>query len=400
MQAMISATCYMQITESFEAGAAAASKVLEQLGSVVPDFIFLFVTVGHEIPAVIEGVQSVLPTVPLCGCSGGGVITNDGCDESSHSLGLLAIQAEKLKFHPFIVPGLADRPEKVGCDIAKRINAVARGSAEKDLLFLFTDGITINFDALYRGLQQELKTPLDIVGGAAGNDFRNNVTFQFYNGEVITDGAAGVLITGEFDYRLGITHGSIPVGLFRQITRAEKNVILEIDNMPALDLLEDFIGEDRVNDIGHVLNLFELGEEFEGRGYEGDVLNRAIIGVDSERRGIRLAVEIPEGSRIKITRRDPSLVLSRTKQKTQDLVNNMKHPGEAVYFYFNCSGRGAYLFGETEPDVDAFRGELGTGKNMLGFFTFGEFAPIQGENYYHNYTGVIVGIESTRSDRT
>jgi hypothetical protein len=32
-------------------------------------------------------------------------------------------------------------------------------------------------------------------------------------------------------------------------------------------------------------------------------------------------------------------------------------------------------------------------KDIIGFYTFGEFAPVKGNNYFHNYTGVLVGIE-------
>jgi small ligand-binding sensory domain FIST len=113
--------------------------------------------------------------------------------------------------------------------------------------------------------------------------------------------------------------------------------------MPAIDLLTEFVGEERVKDFGHILNLFELGEKFEGRGYDGDILNRAIIGLDRERGGIRLAVEIDEGTKVRITRRDMDLVLKRTAQMTRDLIGTMEKPDEAAYFYFNCSGRGSYL---------------------------------------------------------
>lgn len=390
---MNTATCYIQVTESLHAGEAAAKDIVDKLGGVTPDFIFLFVSVGHEIPEVIQGILTVLPDTPVCGCSGAGIITNEGCDEASHSVCLVAISAKNVKFEPFIFSGLKEGAENVGRDVAEIVQAGLNQESKNRLLFLFPDGVTVNVDALYRGLRGGVSGHIDIVGGTAGNDFGSNATYQFYNNTVVTDSVVGVLMTGDFRHRIGVTHGSRPVGLFRKITRVDKNVILEIDNIPALELLKEFIGENRVKDIGQVLNLFELGEKFEGMGYEGDIINRAILGTDHERQGIRLAVEIPEGSEVQITRRDMKLVLQHTAIKAQEIIDEMEVPDKALYLYFNCSGRGAYLFGETDPDVNALRKELGSDWNMAGFFSFGELAPIKGRNFFHNYTGVIVGLE-------
>lgn len=391
---MRTALCYSQVSESFVAGAAAARSVLADLAPASPDFFFLFTSVGHDLADLLGGITSVCPNVPLCGCSGSGVITSVGCDEATHSLGLLAISSPHLRFSPFVFSGLAADPEKVGVQIAQGLAEDVAVPCKNRLLFLFTDGLTVNADALLRGLEQRLEQPLDIVGGTAGNDFEGQTTFQFCNGRVLSDGVVGVLISGDFSYRIGVSHGSRPVGLFRTITKAEKNLILEIDGQPAIDFLSGIIGGERVRDVGQVLNLFELGEQFCGRDYDEDIINRAIVGVDRERGAIRLPVELAPGTKVRITRRDPQLVLEKTEQMAQRLGAAMGGGDDDVaYFYFNCSGRGSYLFGEPEPDVQALRRGLGGECNLIGFFTFGEFAPLTGRNYFHNYTGILVGME-------
>jgi hypothetical protein len=389
---MRTALCYSQLSESFVAGAAAARTVLADLAPASPDFFFLFTSVGHDLAELLGGIASVCPNVPLCGCSGSGVITSAGCDEATHSLGLLAISSPCLRFSPFVFSGLGADPETVGAQIAQGIALELTEPCRNRLLFLFTDGLTVNADALLRGLEQHLEQHLDIVGGSAGNDFEGQTTFQFCNGRVLSDGVVGVLVSGDFSYRLGVSHGSRPVGLFRTITKAEKNLVLEIDGQPAIDFLSGIIGRERVHDVGQVLNLFELGEQFSGRGYDEDIINRAIVGVDRERGAIRLPVELATGTKVRITRRDPQLVLEKTEQMAQRLGATMKEGDDAAYFYFNCSGRGSYLFGEPEPDVQALRRGLGHERRLIGFFTFGEFAPLAGRNYFHNYTGILVGM--------
>lgn len=387
------ATCHTHITDSYEAGVRAANSVRQQLGDTHPHVLFVFTSVGHAMESILKGVRSTFPDVHLCGCSGAGTITDQGCDEMTHSLALMGIHSDQITFSPFLCTDLTDDQEQSGQILAEQVNPILTNGDKRHLLILFTEGLSINADALFRGLTTKLVRHVDIVGGAAGNDFLGENTFQFFQDSVISNGACGVVLSGNFSYDIGVTHGSRPIGLFRTITRADKNVILEIDDIPALELLKEYIGAQRVEDFGHVLNLFELGEQFDGQGYDEDIINRAITGVDTERAGIRLAVELPEGTRIRITRRDMDLVLKRTRQMTQTLLGHVTNPETTAFFYFNCSGRGSYLFGEPEPDVDVVRDTLGQDKRLIGFFTFGEFAPVKNTNHYHNYTGVLVSIE-------
>lgn len=390
---MKSAVHYSHDTDSFNAGRDAVSAVIRQLAGEKLELLLLFSTVGHDLSRVISGVESLVTGVPICGCSGAGIISALGSDEATHSIALMGISCENVSMAPFIYPGLSEDPEGVGGKIATRILGESINTGDSTLLLLFADGLTINADALYRGLQQALPGHIDVVGGTAGNDFQHERTYQFCNGEVIHDGVCGVLLYGDFRYRIGVTHGSKPVGLFRTITKANGNVICEIDDVPALDVLKDFIGVDWVQDIGQTLNLFELGEEFFGQGYSQNILNRAIIGVDEICGGIRLAVEIPEGAKVRITHRDKGLVLQRTQEMAELMARELTDWQNATYLYFNCSGRGSYLFGDPQPDVDVVRHILTDRTSMIGFFTFGEFAPINSRNFFHNYTGVLVGIE-------
>lgn len=389
---MRKATHSTHITESFGAGQSAMKAINTVFSDSLPDFLFLFTTVGHDIGEVIRGIRSLGRDIPLCGCTGAGVITDSGCDEATHSVGLMGIAADNIRFAPFIFPDLSSDPEKIGENIAEVIASQGLSEEDRKLLFLFTDGLTVNADALFRGMNKALPYHVDIVGGTAGNDFQFDKTYQFCGDKVLNDAVSGVLIHGDFNYNIGVSHGSRPVGLYRKITGAEGNLILEIDNIPALDFLKSMMGKERVMDFG-ALNMFELGEPFGGQGYSEDILNRAIIGMDEERKAIRLAVELAEGTKIKITRRDMNLVLRKTREMAGDLTRSMVLPDDTAWFYFNCSGRGSYLFGTPEPDVDALRAELGPNREMIGFFTFGEFAPVGGQNHYHNYTGIFVGIE-------
>lgn len=391
---MIHGLGYTQNADSRRAGNVLGKKVRTGLDGRTPDILFLFLTVGHDIEVVIGGVADALGDAPVVGCSGAGIIAGRNADEATHSSTLLGIAADGIRFAPFLREGLRADPGGAGRDIGRRVAASGVAPESPHFVVLLPDGLTVNADPLLAGIREALGYRVDCVGGAAGNDYLFSETFQFAEGRVARDAVAGVVVSGDLRYGIGVSHGSEPVGLFRTVTRARRNVLFEIDGKPAADLLRMFLGAERMGDLGQVINLFELGQAFEGRGYSGDILNRAIVGIDEAAGSLTLGAEVPEGSRIRLTRRDPDRVLAGTRETARRVVSELRDPDAAVYLYFDCSGRGAYLFGESGPEARTLSDALGPGREAAGFFGFGEIAPVADRNYYHNYTGVLLGFEA------
>jgi len=386
-----SAVSYCRIDDSLAAGKAAMQGVIDNLEGYKPDFLLLFATVGHNLEKLIQGIYSIAGNIPLSGCSGAGSITNLGCDEASHSFALMGLKSEQMQFYPFIVPGLSHQAEEVGEKIGTQLNLLRLPESDKKILLLFPDGLTVNTDKLFRGINRKFGTQVDFVGGTASNDFHFYKTYQFCNQEILSDAVSGVLITGKFDYVIGISHGCKPIGNYRTITKAQDNIIYEIDHQPALNLLKSFIGEERFSDIVQV-NVLGIGQSFNDEVNSEEIIARAIMGFNEEQGSIQLGAKIPVGSLVRFTRRDKIKVRKSTQTVAQQVIDNLQSPQEATYFYFNCVGRGSYLFGDSDVDVQSLLEVLGQ-KNLIGFFTLGEIAPVRGENYFHNYTGVMVGIQ-------
>jgi small ligand-binding sensory domain FIST len=215
----------------------------------------------------------------------------------------------------------------------------------------------------------------------------------------MNDTVSGVLLTGQFDYRIRVSHGSKPLGNLKTVTRSEGNTIYEIDGKPAFEQLRGILGEkqfDRfTNDMSLIgLNLIGLGVPFEGHDYSEDILVRAIIKTDREQQSLIVGTEMPVGSVFRITRRDKKQVLTATSNMVEKVINELQSPDDAAYFYFNCVGRGEHLFGDPEPDVNTALEALDADRDLIGFFSFGEIAPVLNEQQFHNYTGVFVGIEA------
>jgi hypothetical protein len=392
------AIAYSQIENSLDAGKNCALSIQEKFGDRALDFLFLFATIGHDFKQLLAGIHEILPNIPLCGCSGAGSITNLGCDESLHSVAVMGLGCNLLDFHPFIIPHLGRDPQQAGEKIGQFLRECKIPATDNKLLFLFPDGYTMYADALYQGIQTQIDYTLDCVGGTAGNDYSSEITYQFCNNSVMNDAISGVLLTGQFNHEIRVSHGSQALGNFKTITRSQGNIIYEIDNKPALEHLRDIFGEEQFerfnNDLSAIgLNLIGLGVPFAGKNYSGDILVRAILKIDREEQSLMVGTEMPVGTVFRMTRRNKRQVLEATCNMVEEVVKRLKSPDRAAYFYFNCVGRGEHLFGEPEPDVNAALETLDIDRETIGFFTFGEIAPVAQEQHFHNYTGVFVGIE-------
>jgi small ligand-binding sensory domain FIST len=75
------------------------------------------------------------------------------------------------------------------------------------------------------------------------------------------------------------------------------------------------------------------------------------------------------------------------------LLSRLRAPEQATFLYFDCAGRGSALFGEPGPDVEVVSKALGEGRELGGFFCFGEISSSNKTPTYHNFSGVLVAIE-------
>ncbi len=61
---IVKAVAYVQQSDSFNAGKLAMEEVLEKMGGQRPDFLMMFITVGHDISKAIEGIRKSKKLTP------------------------------------------------------------------------------------------------------------------------------------------------------------------------------------------------------------------------------------------------------------------------------------------------------------------------------------------------
>jgi hypothetical protein len=133
------------------AGHEAAEKALTNAGLEKADFVFMFATVGYGQRSLLQAVREATGGAPLSGCSGEGTISGDDADESNFSVVVMAIASDELHWRNGIATGLSADSHATGQGVAQSLSSDLGADALG--LFVFPDGIMVNFASFLTGLQ-------------------------------------------------------------------------------------------------------------------------------------------------------------------------------------------------------------------------------------------------------
>lgn len=376
-----------------QAGQEAVQKALEAAAIDQPDFVFLFASLGYDQQKLVQVVRQATGQCPLSGCSGQGVIVQNEADESSFSVAVMVIRSDEMRFTNRVVTGLQADPFGVGATIASKLQADFTDAAQA--LFLFTDGIHLNFDRLVAGIESEFPRALPILGGAAGSDTEMRETFQYCNDQVVSDGVVATLLSGDCKVTWALNHGCIPIGYERKVTRAVGNVIYEIDHKPVFEVLREYLSDEEIEAWDRTIVAFCFGlKSPDYAQVQDEFVIRYLPSKDDAAQSVTLQTEVMEGSSLWITRRDPEKVSQGIDTIAHQINQQLNGQDAKLIFQFDCYGRGKSLFTEQQKLLleQRLQQQIGSTLPWIGFYSHGEIGPLQGRNAFHNYTLVLAAI--------
>jgi len=219
-----------------------------------------------------------------------------------------------------------------------------------------------------------------LVGGLASAD-DHNYPLQIA-GELCGDGLSGVLLSSEVPVISGLTQGCTPLGSKHTITRCDRNILVNLDSRPALDVFREDIGEVLSKDLSRVAGYIFAGLPVPGSD-TGDYLVRNLIGIDPGQKLLAIGDVLEEQATIMFCKRDGDSARQDMLRMLDDLGKRAKG-GIRGGVYYSCLGRGRHQFGENSEELKMIRDELGDFP-LVGFFANGEIS----HKRLYGYTGVL-----------
>jgi small ligand-binding sensory domain FIST len=231
-------------------------------------------------------------------------------------------------------------------------------------------------------------------------------------------GLSGVAFAREVPLVSRVSQGCQPLGPTRVVTSCERNIVVELDNRPALPFLLEDLGIATLDDPRQALprlrsTLVGLtdaqGVAQPRRGEFGaDTRVRNLVGLDPGRKAVAISDLLQTGMRLAFCQRDAQAArrdLVRICSEIRDEIETAPAgasqvpsaptsapqatataPGRRIRgaVYVSCAGRGGPHFGGPSAELKIVQHALGD-VPLVGFFAGGEIA----RHHLYGYTGVL-----------
>ena len=222
-------------------------------------------------------------------------------------------------------------------------------------------------------------------------------------------GLSGVAFTSDVNLVSRVTQGCQPIGAVRRITRAERNLVIQLDGQPALPCLLADLKIDKLDDPQQALprlrstlvGLADASDPLLARAgqFGTDTRVRHLLGLDPARQGVAVGEMVQPGMALAFCTRDVAAArrdLVRICAEIREEVESRERVADGVpstpaapgriagAVYVSCSGRGGPHFGGPSAELQIVQHALGD-VPLVGFFAAGEIA----RHHLYGYTGVL-----------
>lgn len=394
-----------------------ASQGAERMDATL-GWVYLSDELGHGAQQVLQGLRTRLPHVAWVGAVGAGVLATgiEYIDEPALAVMLCNLPARDFRLfhgrHP--LPAVA-QPRVFGQ------GAIRPAGAPMDFVAhaaqVHADGQTPDIQELLHELADRTATGYLFGGLSAGDHSRLHLAHDpsAQLAEVVgsqADPAADGLWQGglsgvAFHERVRlvsrVTQGCTPVGPQREVTGCERNVVYELDGLPALTcLLRDLgVSTDVANPNWQrealprvratLAGLTDPGSDMmsHGRHFGASTRVRHLMGLDPHRQGVALSDWVQPGMQLAFCQRHVQAArqdLVRICAEIREEFDPIEHPGSRPVgaVYISCAGRGGPHFGSPNAEMEIIAHALGD-VPLVGFFAGGEIA----RQHLYGYTGVL-----------
>jgi hypothetical protein len=180
----------------------------------------------------------------------------------------------------------------------------------------------------------------------------------------------------------------------RRITRAESNVLFELDGEPALDLYKRYLGE-HASSLPASGLLFPLSIRTGSEDMTPVV--RTILSVDERARTMTFAGDVPVGYRARLMRANFERLLDGASGAARATQDRLGQGSPELAILISCVGRKLVLRQRIEEEVEAVRDVLGPTTWLSGFYSYGEISPFtpSARCELHNQTMTITTLSES-----
>jgi hypothetical protein len=336
-------------------------------------------------PEPLRELRDAYPSSHVVGCSSSGEIFGTQVFDGTIAVAVVRFDKGSIE-HSFAEVASPSESYEAGEKLARSLlRDGLRG------VLVLSDGIQVNGTSLVRGINAVLATEVVVTGGLAGDAGRFQRTWVIRDGAPIS---GGISLIGFYGDSILIGHGSKGgwdiFGPQRIVTKAEGNVLYELDREPALALYKKYLG-DRASGLPATGLFFPLAI-YPNEGEE-KTLVRTILATDDEKHSMTFAGDIPVGAKVQFMKANFDRLVQGASDAAKLTTQRNNTAGDTLSIAISCIGRRLVLGERTEEETEATLEILPKGTKQIGFYSYGEISPYaSGHCDLHNQTMTLTTI--------
>lgn len=386
--------------DSFSNGAEAAKNALSSAGAGNPVAVIVYTTTAHDPAKLHEGVRSVVgESAQIVGGYSMGIITGEELSYSGGETGVAVICSDEVKADAFSQDGLIGNEAEIGAKLGAQINS-REYDGSPNLLLMYDSvkertpaGPSLNLATpLLEGILSELGTWPPVAGVGMTDGMQWNPTPLFFGDELTHNHAMALALHGG-GLRMDtvIMHGCVPASDYHKITKAEGNVVYEIDGKPAVEAVAQMLGpqagrswEDYPLFVTLGVNQGDKWGDFK----ETDYANRLVMAVDKEKGAlVMFEPDLREGDDVQLMRR--SIDFDYVGKRSGELLDGLGDRKPVLALYIDCLARASVYCGSEGEEAEKMTEVIGQHMPVLGVYSGVEIAKVGETVRALDWTGVL-----------
>ena len=365
----------------------AIEEVLQQcrqsLFADIPQAGILFAALDFDHAFILDRIQEAFPGIELVGCTTNGEMSS-----------VLGFREDSLILMVFCSDQITIRAG-LGRELSNNIDAAVQEAittatfgilALPQLCLTFPEGIGIDGVSIIRTLQQRLGMQVPVFGGTSADNLTVQKSYQFFQGEVISDAITVLLFFGNICYSHGTDSGWKPIGKKSKVTKVDGCVVYEIDGKSALKFYQQHLGEAGCNHeyISYPLAIFSEDSS--------DFYLRTPGTHDEQLGSVTFLSNIPANATVQMTEISREGILDATSQSLKRAIQNYPGQSPAAALLISCAARRMLLGTRAKEEYEIFKAHLSQDIPCGGFYSFGEISPLQTleKSQFHNQTFITL----------
>jgi len=362
------------------------------------DLIIIYSAMGHNFNDLLSQTHKLSPNALIAGCTGAGVISKNGPDESMKALAIMAIKGPKSEY---AVTYRKTKGNKNPLEICQEM--------AQDLIGMNPDITMIQFlpssndfwpaEKALEGIKSVFGSNVPVFGGISMGNMRDPSAtgFQFYEEQVFDGGAVMIgYADPSLKYISDTNHGfNVIEGMSFEVTRSDSNCIYEFNGKPAWKVLTETLGvPDTISwlQVAAIAGFARVLPD-ELRDEYGNKYILFVIQGKNDDDSIIVPIACKEGLKIYLTRRDEKKMFDGVDWIVKKILDKLEGRKLVAVFHADCVLRGRFSLNRIlkEEIINHLQSPICKGEDIpwLGFYSAGEFAMLGGEPWFHQISSSL-----------